>query len=76
MRISVECWVREGRSLEILRRWKKAVHVILLMWDVKERVLSKITPRLLTVVEVGTKQPSMRILRGWDLEIDYLDPMR
>ena len=46
------------------------------MWDVNERVLSKVTPRLLTVFEVGTRQPSMWILRGWDLESDDLDPMR
>ena len=68
--------MREGRSLEILRRWKKAVREMLLMWDVYERVLSKITPRLLTAVEVETRQPSMRILGGCDLESDDLDPMR
>ena len=68
--------MREGRSLEILRRGKKAVREMLLMWDVNERVLSKVTRRLVTVFEVGTRQPSMWILRGWDLESDDLDPMR
>lgn len=30
----------DGRSREMLHRWKKAVRMILLMWGVNERVLS------------------------------------
>lgn len=52
---------RKGWNLEILWRWEKAVHG---MWDLNDNVLSKITPRFLTSVAVGTKQPSIRIMRG------------
>lgn len=61
----------DGRSWEMLRRWKKAVRIILLMWEVNERVLSNITPRPLTCEEMGTKQPSMNILGAWDLESGF-----
>ena len=40
-------WVSDGRSLAMLRRWKN------------ERVLSRMTPRLLTLEEKGTGNPSM-----------------
>ncbi len=38
----------DGRSLEMLRKWKKAVQTVLLICEVKERVESSITPKLLT----------------------------
>lgn len=52
------------------------MRTILLMCDVNERVESKITPKLLTCEEMGTRQPSMQILRGGDLDKVDLEPMR
>lgn len=46
------------------------------MWDENERVLSRVTPRLLTTDEVGTGQWSMRTVGGIDLESVDLEPTR
>lgn len=55
----------------MLRKWKKAVRTVLLICEVKERVESSITPKLLTREEMGTRQPSMLILMGGDLECRF-----
>ena len=43
----------------MFRRWKKAVLVIWLTWDWKERVGSRMTPRLRTLAEGVMMEPSM-----------------
>lgn len=51
---------RKGRSLEMLHRWKKADCKSSLRWAAKERVLSKMNPRL----------------QGYIFESDYFEPIR
>ena len=46
MSFSAAGGVREGLILAILRRWKKEVLTTWRMWGSRERVGSKITPRL------------------------------
>lgn len=58
MRISAGCWVREGRTLEILGRLKKAADETLFMWDMFERVMSKVTKTFNCVV-VLKREPSI-----------------
>ena len=58
-RMAVEWGEREGRRRLILRRWKYADRVMLLIWDWKDNVLSRMTPRLLTWGEGETEEWSM-----------------
>ena len=50
---------RLGRRRAMFRRWKKIVLVIWLTWGRKERVGSRITPRLRILVEGVMVEPSM-----------------
>lgn len=49
----------DGRSLEMLRKWKNAVQVIFFMCGTNERMLSRMTQRLLTWPERATVKLSM-----------------
>lgn len=59
MSFSASGWVREGLSLEMLRRWKNETLTVLLMCFSKERNGSNKTPRLRIRGEVETGVPSM-----------------
>ena len=58
-RMAVEWGEREGQRRFILQRWKYADRVMLLIWDWKDNVLSRMTPRLLTWGEGETEEWSM-----------------
>ena len=64
MRVSVTESESEGRSLEMLRRWKTADLVVLPMWDRNERVESRVTPRFHTSGDGEVEQPSMTWARS------------
>ena len=48
MRVSTTEWEREGCSLEMFFNWKKAILVMFSIHVSKQRVESKVTPRLFT----------------------------
>ena len=66
MREVMKAWTRVsasgrdniGRILARLRRWKKADLVMFLMWGIKDRPESKMTPKFLTVCFGFIGQPS------------------
>lgn len=59
-RKSVAVGMRRVRGSEILQRWgKKAVRVMVFMWDFKDRLLSRVTLRLFTFDDRLTGKPSM-----------------
>ena len=77
-RISLLDCERDGRSLEMLQIWKKAVRVMFFMWGANERVLSRMTPRLLTWLVKDTGKPSIMMLGGGVvriLERVFFEPM-
>ena len=59
MRIEVQVGVSEGQRRLMLRRWKYADRVTLLMWASKVKVPSRMTPRLLTWGDGRTVELSM-----------------
>jgi hypothetical protein len=64
MRVSVTESESEGRRLEMLRRWKKADLVTLLMWDRNERMESRMKYRFRTSDHGEVEQPSMTRTRS------------
>ena len=59
----------------MLRRWKNAVLVTWLTWDWKERVESRMTPRLRTEVEGETVEPSMFREKLWKVRVRESGPI-
>ena len=59
----------------MFRRWKKAVLVMWLTWDWKERVGSRMTPRLRTLVEGVTVEPSIFMDMFWVERVRVSGPM-
>lgn len=51
------------------------MRIVLFMWEENESVESSMTPKLLTWGEMGTRQPSMQILKGGDLDRVDLEPI-
>ena len=76
MRIAVQIGVSEGRRQLMLRRWKYADRVTLLMWALKLKLPSRMTPRLFTWGDGGTVELSMDMEKGLSYPRVDLVPMR
>ena len=63
-RIAVQAGVSEGWRWFMLRRWKYADWVTLLMWASNFKVLSRVTPRLLTWGDCRTVELLMDMEKG------------
>ena len=70
--------VSEGRRRLMLRRWKYAVRVTLLMWASKVKVPSSMTPRLLTWGDGGTMELSIDMEKGlcFGLQVSQVNAIR
>ena len=75
-RIAVQVGVSEGWRRLILRRWKYADRVTLLMWASKVKVPSKMTPRLRSWGDGWTVELSMDMEKGLCFARVDLVPMR
>lgn len=69
--------VRDERRQLMLQRWKKADPVMLFIWALYERVLSRMTPRLMSLGEGSTVVLPMVREKMFDLaRLDFVPTKR